>query len=389
MMTCGDLARSVAKVAALTSQSSWRDWAVPAVLLAGAQLEVWVPGLTKFSGPRVVFALVAIGAAIALLVRRSHPLVSEVAVCALVGFPLLLGWFTQSTALVLMLVVALFACGRYGARPTAYLGVPLASVMVLLSAGPDPDQTLTQSWGWSLNTVWVFALGAGFRHERLLREQASSASESRMQAVAAQERLRVARELHDVLSHSLSVIVVQAEVADTFLEVDPFKSREAIRQVASTGRAALSDTRRIVEILRDPGAYPANSPPPGLPDVPALVDRLRKSGLPVSLTIGSPLPALSPEAAATAYRVVQEGLTNVLRHAGQVPTDVIVERAGNAVVIDIHDQGNRPSPGTQPSGHGLSGMRERVSSCGGDVTSGPCNDGGFRVRAVLPAQDQQ
>ncbi|HEY5249019.1 MAG TPA: sensor histidine kinase [Dermatophilaceae bacterium] len=374
---------------ALTRPSSWRDWAVPAVLLAGAQLEIWVPGLTKSSGPRVVFALVAIGAAMALVVRRSHPLVSEVAVCALVGFPLLRGWYTQSTALVLMLVVALFACGRYGARTAAYLGVPLASAMVLLSAGPDPDQTLTQSWGWSLNTVWIFALGAGFRHERLLREEASSASESRMQAEAAQERLRVARELHDVLSHSLSVVVVQAEVADTFVEVEPLKSREAIRQVATTARAALSDTRRIVEILRDPDRDPANSPPLGLPDVPALVDRLRQSGLPVSLTIGSPLPALSPEAAATAYRVVQEGLTNVLRHAGQVPTNVTVARTGDAVVIDIHDQGNQPAPRTQPSGHGLSGMRERVSSCGGDVTSGPCDDGGFRVRAVLPAQDQQ
>ncbi len=385
----GTWARSVAKVTALTRPSSWRDWAVPAVLLAGAQLEVWVPGLTKLSGPRVVFTLVAIGAAMALVVRRSHPLVSEVAVCALVGLPLLRGWFTQSTALVLMLVVALFACGRYGARPTAYLGVPLASAMVLLSAGPDPDQTLSDSWGWSLNTVWVFALGAGFRHERLLREEASSASESRTQAAAAQDRLRVARELHDVLSHSLSVVVVQAEVADTFLEVDPLKSREAIRQVASTGRAALGETRRIVEILRDPDRDPANSPPLGLPDVPALVDRLRQSGLPVSLTIGSSLPALSPEAAATAYRVVQEGLTNVLRHAGQVPTNVIVTRTGDAVVIDIHDQGNRFAPGTQPSGHGLSGMRERVSSCGGDMTSGPCNDGGFRVRAVLPAQDQQ
>lgn len=388
MTTDRDPAAYLGRVTALT-RSSWRDWAVPAVLLLGAQLEVWVPGVAKLSGPRVVFALVALGAALALVVRRRYPLVAEVAVCALMVSPLLLGWFIPSTALVLTLVIALFACGRYGVRPAAYLGVPLASAVVLISAGPDPEQTLDGSWGWSLNTVWVFALGAGFRHERLLRERASSVSESRSQAVAAQERLRVARELHDILSHSLSVVVVQAEVADTFLEADPARSREAIRQVAATGRAALSDTRRIVEILRDPGAAPTSSPPPGLPDVPALVDRLCESGLPVSLTMGSPLPTLSPEAAATAYRVVQEALTNVLRHAGQVPTSVLVQGTAGALVIDIHDQGDRPAPPTRASGHGLIGMRERVLSCGGDVTIGPCGDGGFRVRAVLPAQDQR
>jgi signal transduction histidine kinase len=291
-----------------------------------------------------------------------------------------------------MSVVALFACGRYASRPVAYVAIPLASTLVLAVAGPDPDQTVAGSWGWSLNTVWVFALGAWFRHERLLRDKASAASESRSQAEAAQQRLSVARELHDVLSHSLAVVVIQAELADTLLDTDPPQSREAVRQVATIARKALTETRGIVELLRDPDAEPSSSPSLGLDDVPALVGRVRDTGLPVTLTIGSPVPTLSAEVAATAYRVVQEALTNVLRHAGPVPTQVSVQRTPGAVVIDVHDDGQADRSGEDrvnspdPTGHGLTGMRERVSSCGGDLTSGPSRDGGFRVRAVLPAE---
>lgn len=379
----------------MSRSSSWRDWAVPAVLLLVAQVEVWLPGMGRLSGPRVVWALVAVAAASALVIRRQHPLVAELVVCAVLVGPVLLGWFLHSTALVLILVVAVFACGRYAARPTAYAAVPLACALVLVAAGPDPDQTVADSWGWSLNTLWVFALGAWFRHERLLRDQASAASESRSQAEAARERLSVARELHDVLSHSLAVVVIQAELADTLLDTDPARTRAAVRQVAAIARTALTDTRGIVELLRDPGAEPSSSPSLGLQDVPALVGRVRESGLPVTLTMSSPVPSLSADVAATAYRVVQEALTNVLRHAGPVPTQVSVQRAQGTVVIDVHDDGHAEDRDQDrmlapaQSGHGLTGMRERVSSCGGDLVSGPSRDGGFRVRAVLPDHTAQ
>jgi signal transduction histidine kinase len=368
---------------------SWRDWAVPAALLVVAQCEIWLPGLTKASGPSVAFTVVALGAAVALVLRRTHPLAVQLTVCALMLCPLLLGWFSHSTALAMMLVVALFACGRYGVRPAAYLAVPAASLLVLIEAGPDPDQAPASSWAWSLNTVWVFAVGAALRHERLLRQRASAASEARSRAVAAEERLRLAREVHDVLSHSLSVVVVQAEVADTFLDTDPARSREAIRQVAATGRAALGDTRKIVELLRDTDTGAVNAPPPGLAEIPALVDRLRQSGLPVSLDIGPRLPSLSTDVAATAYRVVQESLTNVLRHAGQAPTRVTLQALDGSMVINIRDHGAAVEPVSRRPGHGLTGMRERVLSCGGELSSGPCAPGGFLVRAVLPATERE
>jgi len=374
-------------VATVARPTSWRDWAVPAALLVWAQAEIWIPGLAFVRGPRVVFCGIAIACCLALLVRRTRPILAALAVCTLLLCPVPFGWYFRSTAQVLMLVVAVFACGRYAKRPAAYLAIPLGSLMVLIESIPDPDQTLAGSWSWSLNSVWIFALGAGFRHERILREQVASAAEARSQAAAVQERLKVARELHDILSHSRSVVVVQAEVADTFLDTDPVRSREAIRSVAATGRGALGDTRRLVSLLRDPDAEMPSSPRPGLDDIPALVDRIRGSGLPVSLDIDSCLPSLSAEGTVTAYRVVQEALTNVLRHAGRVPTRVGLQPSPGALVIDIRNEGNGLGPTPRRGGHGLLGMGERVRSCGGDMTSGPCQGGGFRVRAVLPARD--
>ena len=374
-------------MATLLRPTSWRDWAVPTALVLYAQCEIWIPGFALVLGPRVVFCWIAVACCLALLVRRTHPILAALAVCTLMLSPLPFGWFFQSTAQALMLVVAVFACGRYASRPAAYLAIPLGSLMVLIESMPDPDQTPAGSWGWALNSIWVFALGAGFRRERILRRQVASAAKVRTQAAAVQERLRVARELHDILSHSLSVVVVQAEVADTFLDTDQARSREAIRSVAATGRAALDETRRLVNLLRDPDADLPESPLPGLDDIPALVDRIRRSGLPVSLDVGSDLPSLTTDGTVTAYRVVQESLTNVLRHAGQTPTRVGLQSAPGALEIDIRNEGNGLGPTPRQGGHGLLGMRERVQSCGGEMISGPCEGGGFQVRAVLPAQD--
>lgn len=373
-------------VAASWRPTSWQDWAVPAVLLVGAQCEIWVPGVAKMSGPRLFFAVVAaIGAAI-LLVRRRHALAASLGLCALFLIPVMFGWFFQSTSLVLILVVVVFAAGRYADRPAAYLAVPAVSLVALASSAVDPDQGgLAGSWPWSLNTVWVFALGAAFRHERILREQVAEAAEATSRAAAAEARVRVARELHDVLSHSLSVVAVQAEVADTFLESDQDKARQAIRQVATTARDALTDTRRMVGLLREPDADEPTAIPLGVADVPALVERVRESGVPVTLELSPNLPALTAQATVTAYRVVQESLTNVLRHAGKVPTRVQLAPLDGALLIDVWDAGGNVVPGS-PGGLGLVGMRERVLSCGGEVTSGPGPDGGFRVRVVLPAE---
>jgi signal transduction histidine kinase len=204
------------------------------------------------SGPRLFFGVVAAMSAAILLVRRRYSVAASLSVCALFMIPTALGWFIESTSMVLMLVVAIFAAGRYGARPAAYLAVPASSLVLVASTAVDPGQGGLASWPWSLNTVWIFVLGAAFRHERILRQQVAEAAKADSRAAAAEARVQVARDLHDVLSHSLSVVAVQAEVADTFLESDQDKARQAIRRVATTARAALTDTRRMVGLLRDP-----------------------------------------------------------------------------------------------------------------------------------------
>jgi signal transduction histidine kinase len=298
--------------------------------------------------------------------------------------PLAFGWVTQSTGMALILVVALFACGRYGQRPLAYLSVPIAALVVLAESFPDPDQEPAGAWGWSLNTLWVFALGAAFRHERLLRDRAAEATEARARAAHAEERLRLARDLHDVLSHSLAVVVVQAEVADAFLSSDTEHSRGAIRSIAATGRSALEETRRLVTEMRDDESTHLTDHSPGLAELPSLVSRVRSAGLPVRLQMDQ-IPALSNDVTSTAYRVVQESLTNVLRHAGAVPTDVNVLVDTSGLVIEVTNVEGLQTGTDHPNGHGLQGMRERVLACGGQLASGPDPLGGFSVRAVLPS----
>lgn len=362
---------------------AWQDWATPAALLALAQGEIWVPGATVVLGPGWVLACSALIVAVALVWRRDHPVACIVVVGVALAAPLPFGWVTQSVGMVLMLTVALFACGRYGRRPLAYLGMPVAALLVVVEAFPDPDQQPADAWGWGLNAVWVFALGAAFRHERLLRERVADASEARARAANAEERLRLARDLHDVLSHSLSVVVVQAEVADAYLDSDPALSRAAMRNVAATGRAALADTRRLVNVLRDQESAEADADLLGMTDVPSLVSRVRTAGLPIRLQMDQ-LPAMSHEVTVTAYRVVQESLTNVLRHAGPVPTGVDVRVDTTTLVIEVSNTEGQQRVGNSGTGHGLQGMRERVLSCGGQLTSGPDPMGGFRVTAVLP-----
>jgi signal transduction histidine kinase len=388
-MTATHTARYGRGVAASSRATQWQDWAVPAVLLVGAQLETWLPGVAKASGPALLFAVVAALCAGLLVLRRRRPLAAVMGICALFLIPMAFGWFIQSTSMVLMLGVSLFAAGRYAQRPAAYLAMPATSIVVVVSAFVDPDlgKDRIDAIAWSLNTVWVFALGAAFRHERTLRDRVAAGVEASSRAEAAEERVRVARDLHDVLSHSLSVVVIQAEVADTYLDRDQARAHEAIRRVATTARDALSDTRRMVSVLRDPDEAEPSTTALGLADLPALVERVRESGVPVTLELSQGLPALSAQSSVTAYRVVQESLTNVLRHAGTSPTHIRLTPLDGRLVIDVWDAGSDVDRSTSPGGVGLVGMGERVRSCGGELTSGPAPDGGFRVRAILPAAD--
>ena len=228
----------------------WQDWAVPAVLLFGAQAELWF-GWADLTGPRLLYGAVSLVAAAALLARRRHPLLALVAVSTALLLPSLFGWFAQSFGQVLMFVVAVFAAGRYAGPWKGLAALAFSIAVGVVGSAADPSTDLASSWGWSLNAVWIFALGVAFRRESQLRARAATAGAAQARAEAAEAQLRLARNLHDVLSHSLSVIVVQAEVADTYLRNDPARTQQAIARVAQVARSALSESRELVSTLRN------------------------------------------------------------------------------------------------------------------------------------------
>jgi signal transduction histidine kinase len=202
--------------------------------------------------------------------------------------------------------------------------------------------------------------------------------------VVVEERTRIARELHDIVGHSVSVMTVQASGVRRLLHPEQKQEREALLAVEQTGREALAEMRRVVGALRDPEEGPALAPRPSLSRVDKLVTQARETGLAVSLEIeGEPVP-LPAGVDLTAYRLVQEGLTNAIKHAAARHADVRVRYDGDQVEIEVCDDGPGGETPSNGSGHGLVGMRERVSIYGGELEVGPRAEGGFRLRARLP-----
>ena len=198
---------------------------------------------------------------------------------------------------------------------------------------------------------------------------------------AALERARIARELHDIVAHSLSVIVVQADGAAAGAAQRPAAAAEALRTIGDTGRDALGQMRRLLGVLREEGA--ALAPQPGTAELDALVEQVVRAGLPARLSVeGVPRP-VGGTTGVTVYRLAQEALTNVLKHAGPVSrVDVLLRYDDAAIELRVRDDGRGGPAG---DGHGITGMRERVDLQDGTLTAGPRDDGGFEVRAVIPA----
>lgn len=201
------------------------------------------------------------------------------------------------------------------------------------------------------------------------------------------ERARIAREMHDVVGHGVSVMTVQAAAVRRLLAPAQVREREALLAVEEAGRDALSEMRRLVAVLRDPQDDVTLTPTPGLTQLPKLLDHARQSGLPVKLTIEGTPERLSAGVDLAAYRVVQEGLTNAIRHARAQQAQVHLRYGRDHLDIEILDdgQGSGPRDGDE-GGHGLAGMRERVGAYRGTLEAGPCPDGGYRLHALLPVR---
>ena len=250
---------------------------------------------------------------------------------------------------------------------------------------------LTDPEGLNLSAVVFFSLlfgtpwavGRAIRHRRLREVALVGEQEQRARAAVAEERTRIARELHDVVAHAISVIVVQARGGRRLLEAEPDEARSAFDTIESTGQRALDEMRRLLGMLRADDEELALAPQPSLARLDTLVADVERAGLPVELTVEGEPAELPPGIDLSAYRIVQEALTNALKHAGPARARVLVRYGPGEVELEVADDGAGGGNGAG-GGHGLIGIQERVAMLGGDVEAGRRPDGGYAVRARLP-----
>jgi signal transduction histidine kinase len=240
-----------------------------------------------------------------------------------------------------------------------------------------------QSSAWLSPWVIAWLLGAYLRARRLYVQGLVREREERALSAVAEERSRIARELHDVIGHSVSVMTVQASAVRRLMRPDQAKERVALETVESTGREALAEMRRMVGVLRSADDDPNLAPPPTLDQLDQLVEHFRQAGLDVALESEGETVPLPPGLDLTAYRLVQEALTNTLKHAHATRAVVRFNYQQDSLLLSVSDNGLGAAGDAQP-GTGLLGMRERVDVYGGDLVAGPATGGGYELRAALP-----
>jgi signal transduction histidine kinase len=335
---------------------------------------------------------------VALLFRRTHPLATIAGVWVPVALQAqLTGDGGEGLYLVWPAWVSLYALAAYGTRRQLLTGIPLALVCLAVHDLNDPLNWRTAEGAWSAAwwdlVLFVPALVGGIvagtrRTRQLATEKALVEAEAR--AAVAEERARIARELHDVVTHHVNLVVLQAMAASGQLDRDPEKVREPLRVIERSGREALTEMRRLLGVLRDDDAERPLTPQPGVDDVDDLVGSARSAGLSVGLAVSGTPHRLPAGLGLTVYRIVQEALTNAARHAAGSRVGVSLRYEPEAVEVAVVDDGGRevehaPAGG----GRGLLGMRERVAVYAGTLDAGPVPDGGFAVHARLPLSPEE
>ncbi|MBA9050214.1 signal transduction histidine kinase [Streptomyces phaeogriseichromatogenes] len=349
--------------------------------------------------PAAVLALQA-GLVLPLLWRRRRPMAAFVAIAAVFVLQWSLGAALRADV---ALFVALYSLALHGQlRRLPWAGAVMAAGMVLVAVRVSPAVSVWDALFFLLSTATAaLAVGLTVRTRRAqlagLRERAArleTERDQRIRLATATERARVAREMHDIVGHNLSVIITLADAGAYATDTAPERGKEALRLIGDTGRTALGELRRVLGVLREAsdGARqtPELSPQPGLADIGTLCDGVRTAGLEIVYRTVGEVDALDRGVQLTVYRIVQEALTNALKHAGagtRVNLSVVVE--DERLVIRIRDNGPAGDPGPwNEEGHGLVGMHERAALYGGTVSAGPAVDGGWAVEAVLDLTSQ-
>jgi signal transduction histidine kinase len=317
-----------------------------------------------------------------LVLRRSRPLACVIAGSAFMALEFAFFGSPEGFGVLVIPMLGSYAVADREDRGRALRGLLVALALGLVWIVRDPLSTTWQQYAgasvWLSPWVIAWLLGAYRRTRRLYVEGLVRERDERAVAAVVEERNRIARELHDIVGHSVSVMTVQASAVRRLMRADQAKERAALETVEATGREALAEMRRVLGVLRS-GQAPDLSPAPTLDQLDRLADRFRSAGLDV--TLDHETAVLPPGLDLTAYRLVQEGLTNTLKHAGATRAWVRVGCGDGALHVSVRDDGRG---GRCEPGNGLIGMRERVAMYGGALSASQLPGGGFELRAELP-----
>ena len=344
-------------------------------------------------GPEVVIFSVVVVSTALMLLRRRLGVVAPILALALYGASSLPAhaWLPTSGSAYMSVILISGTIGYMGSLRARLFGLGVVWLASSFAVVRQPDR----SWGtWLFVTLFLTLAWVGGFFIRRPVEQAHAAEERARtleleQETAArdaisQERQRIARELHDVIAHSVSVMTVQTGAVRRLLLPEQEKEREALLSVEATGRQALTEMRRLVGLLKEDTVMPMYAPQPSMKTLDILVGTVREAGLPVELSVEGQQQELAPGVDLAAYRVVQEALTNALKYAGPARAWVTVRWASDEIELEVENDGKGDAGEGDGGGHGLIGMKERVAVVGGTLESGPRNGGGFVVKARIP-----
>jgi signal transduction histidine kinase len=380
--------------ARVTRSATWRRWladrdvqvAIVLAVIALAQVLVFWP-----IAPRLIGVVVALGSTLPICWRRSHPVAATLAGTAV--------WLIPTDGFILVGYIAAFLL-YYGL--TAYQDdLHVAAAVVIIGAAIGIATAAIQHLGIGeyLTGVLIVVAPAGVgllarrqqEHRRRLEELnllLERERDERTRAAIANERVRIARELHDIVSHALTVVSLQADAAGAAIEQRPDLARAPLATIRTSAHEALVEMRRLLGVLRTEPEAEDREPLPGMAQLPALLDRAAASGITAEVQAhGTPM-ALPQSVDLTAYRIIQEALTNTAKHAAGSRVCITLDWEADHLGVDVCDDGPGPVGTPSPDAHGLVGMRERVRIHGGDFCAGAGADGGFRVQARLPIESR-
>jgi signal transduction histidine kinase len=375
------------------------DVTLAIVFVTLSQLDVWAPWgdngtKEQFDGPLWLNSALLLLAMAPLVWRRRAPLLTAGAMAGGIAIDVV---FVSATAPFIgaffpVLITAYSLAAYESPLGRSLAGLAMLAGAVLSVSAAVPGMESVGDFGVNLLFLaFAWGLGRFVRQKRLdakaLSRRAEDLERNRereAREAVELERSRIARELHDVIAHSVSLMGVQAAAAEGVLALEPERAREPLRAIQATAREAVDELRRLLGVLRDTEPDGGLSPQPGLAALDSLAEQMRAAGLPVELRVeGAGAAGLSPGIELSAYRIVQEALTNALKHGGGAPATVVVRHLPEALEIEVADHGGGRG-GNGKVGHGLIGMRERVALYGGVIATGAGPEGGYRVHASLP-----